>query len=173
MEAITLFIKEILPILVGIFLVVFVSILLTRLILLFLIQRAYDRYQIFKKAVKKKINRKSKIDKEDEELMRAKDELLKSHSATKAAAKAKSGENRSYELMSSMSQEEERKEVEEVKIVDLVKPVGFWTSMILGQKLTYLVSAAQIINKRSKQGFWVSMIEAKERAAGRERGRGL
>lgn len=53
-----------------------------------------------------------------------------------------------------------------------MKPVGFWTSMILGQKLTYLVSSAKLMNKNRKKGFWSSMVEAQERAAGREKGRG-
>ena len=44
--------------------------------------------------------------------------------------------------------------------------------MILGQKLTYLIQSAHIINKRGKQGFWVSMIEAKERQHGKQHSRG-
>jgi hypothetical protein len=60
----------------------------------------------------------------------------------------------------------------QLEIVDFVKPVGFWTSMILGQKLTYLIQSANVLNKRGNKGFWVSMIEAKDRAAGRQHGRG-
>jgi hypothetical protein len=43
--------------------------------------------------------------------------------------------------------------------------------MILGQKLTYLIQSAQTLNKRGNKGFWVSMIEAKDRSAGRQHGR--
>ncbi|MDA9817807.1 hypothetical protein N9C35_02065 [Flavobacteriaceae bacterium] len=57
------------------------------------------------------------------------------------------------------------------KIVDIVKPVGFWTSMVLGQKLTHLVNSANLMNKDNRGGFWVSMVEAQDRAAGRQRGR--
>lgn len=62
--------------------------------------------------------------------------------------------------------------IDEVEIVDIVKPVGFWTSVVLGQKLTYLVSSAKLMNQNRKKGFWTSMVEAQGRAAGRERGKG-
>jgi|TARA_Y100000389_G_C17469268_1_gene528737 hypothetical protein len=71
----------------------------------------------------------------------------------------------------SKSDEIENK-IDEVEIVDIVKPVGFWTSMILGQKLTYLVSSAKLMNQNRKKGFWASMVEAQGRAQGREKGRG-
>ena len=60
----------------------------------------------------------------------------------------------------------------QMNIVDIVKPIGFWTSMILGQKLTYLIQSAQVLNKRGDKGFWASMIEAKERQAGKQHSRG-
>ncbi|MFT4718212.1 MAG: hypothetical protein ACI9IL_000543 [Rickettsiales bacterium] len=77
------------------------------------------------------------------------------------------------EIYSKMTKSGElENDVDEVEIVDIVKPVGFWTSVILGQKLTYLVSSAKIMNKNRKKGFWVSMVEAQGMAAGRERGKG-
>ncbi len=113
-----------------------------------------------------------KFVKEDEELLRKLDELPKAHSATRADKIGRpAAANQSYELMPSQEQQQEKSELGEVKIVDVVKPVGFWTSVILGQKLTYLIQSAQIINKRANRGFWVSMIEAQEQAAGRQHGR--
>jgi hypothetical protein len=44
--------------------------------------------------------------------------------------------------------------------------------MILGQKLVYLIQSAQSLNKRGDKGFWASMIEAKERQAGKQHARG-
>lgn len=70
-----------------------------------------------------------------------------------------------------LATEQDEQALEEVKIVDIVQPVGFWTSMMLGQKLTYLMSAAQLINKKSHKGFWVSMVEAQAQAAGRQHGK--
>jgi len=120
--------------------------------------------QFFKNDVKKFI-------KEDDELLKKLEEIPKAHSATRANKIGKPLQDESYELMPSEEQQQEKKELGEVKIVDIVKPVGFWTSVILGQKLTYLIQSAQIINKRANKGFWVSMIEAQEQAQGREKGR--
>jgi len=94
---------------------------------------------------------KKKLDKKDEDLYRDK---------------------RKEEERYSKIEKENQNNIDEVEIVDIVKPVGFWTSMILGQKLTYLVSSAKLMNKNRKKGFWSSMVEAQERAAGREKGRG-
>ena len=94
---------------------------------------------------------KKKLDKKDEDLYRDK---------------------RKEEERYSKIEKENQNNIDEVEIVDIVKPVGFWTSMILGKKLTYLVSSAKLMNKNRKKGFWSSMVEAQERAAGREKGRG-
>lgn len=112
-----------------------------------------------------------KFIKEDEELLRKLDEIPKAHSETRAGKIGKPPADQSYELIPSEQQQKEKAELAETKIVDIVKPVGFWTSVILGQKLTYLIQSAQIINKRANRGFWVSMVEAQEQAAGRQHGR--
>ena len=87
-------------------------------------------------------------------------------------AKSSQNQSGSYEIIASEEMERDRQELNDINIVDIVKPVGFWTSMILGQKLTYLIQSAQILNKRGDKGFWASMIEAKERVAGRQHSRG-
>ncbi len=96
-----------------------------------------------------------KYPKEDQELFIKKDDLKKSHS---------------YEKLPSVQQQ--KSEIDEVKIVDIVKPVGKWTAAILGRELSYLVNSARIMNQKSNKGFWVSMIEAQQMAAGRQRSRG-
>lgn len=161
--------QDALPVLAIIFISVFILILLTRVILSVIIHFAVKKYKKLK--AKNPFKRKNvKYDKEEDELLRA---IPKAHSATRAANLAKQKQaQENFELMASQEQEQKQEELNEVKIVDMVKPIGFWTSMILGQKLTYLIQSAQIINKRGKQGFWVSMIEAQERAAGRQHGRG-
>lgn len=150
--------KQALPILFLIFIAVLCLIFLTRVIFFFLLNKAYKRYLVLKEAGKKlmKFDKKNFI-KEDEELSRKKDEKQKT--AT-------------YEVMASKEQQLDNDELNKVDIVDIVKPIGFWTSMILGQKLSYLIQSAQILNKRTDKGFWVSMIEAKDRQAGRQHGRG-
>jgi len=175
MEHYLVAIKQALPVLAIIFVLVFVLILLIRLIVFLLINQAVKKYRALKKIATKLTKSKKSFNKKDEELFKVKNDIPRAHSEVKAEMRSKQNQqgSGSYELIASEEQELDRKEMEEVKIVDIVEPIGFWTSMILGQKLTYLVSAAQIINKRSNRGFWVSMIEAKERAAGREHGRGL
>lgn len=160
--------------LMGTFIVVFSLILLARFLLNFAVERAYNNLKKLKKiAVKKNPYAKKNYVKEEDEIFLEKLDLPKAHSQRKAEFRAKlQGKhlsNGQYEVMNMASQ---KQEVDEINIVDIVKPVGFWTSMILGQKLTYLVHSAQIINKRGDKGFWASMIEAKEKAAGRQHSRG-
>jgi len=150
-----------------IFLIIFCSIFLARAILSFALNQAYKNYKKLKKFTAK--NPKKSV-KEDEELLR-KLEIPRANSAVKAEIKNQK-KNGAYELIQSNEQDSERHEMNQVEIVDFVKPIGFWTSMILGQKLTYLIQSAQALNKRGNKGFWVSMIEAKDRSAGRQQGRG-
>lgn len=157
-------IQSALPTIFAIFIVVFLAIIATRLAFIFLMNLARKKYQKLKK-IKQKIiaKRSSKTEKKDEELFRKKEEQKSQSTGNQR--------NSSYEILPSQQQEQD-KDIGKMDIVDIVKPIGFFTSMILGQKLTYLIQSAQIINKRSEQGFWVSMVEAQEKAAGRQHGRG-
>ncbi|MBM5781973.1 MAG: hypothetical protein FJ368_00950 [Pelagibacterales bacterium] len=152
------------------FVTVVALIFVIRFVFNILLDRAYSKIQNLKTRTKK-IYQKKKYIKEEEELKREKIEFPKAHSAAKAelASQKQSG---TYEIMHSQNHEWKKKELNDINIVDIVQPVGFWTSMILGQKLTYLVQSAQILNKRGDKGFWASMIEAKEKAAGRQHSRG-
>lgn len=159
------------PKLLVIFITALATILLARLLfalLFFIAKMVYHNSkktaEFFKKDTKKFL-------KEEDERLRKLAEIPKAHSAVRAGKIGVPQMNEGYELMESEQQQKEKAELAEVKIVDIVKPVGFWTSMILGQKLTYLIQSAQIINKRANKGFWVSMVEAQEQAAGREHGR--
>ena len=175
--------KKIFPVLLAIFFAVFFLIILTRIVFAILIHKARKTYNLLLKKKKNLHQKIKKFKKEDEELLRKKNEFLskipRANSELKAEARAQNAKRAkqnpvsgSYELVESEDQQLEREEKNKVQIVDIVKPIGFWTSMILGQKLTYLIQSAQIINKRENKGFWASMIEAQERASGRQRGRG-
>lgn len=152
-----------------VFLIFFCSILLARAIFLFILNQAYKNYKKLKKLASKNPTSPKKYVKEEDELRR-KREIPRANSAVKAERRNQR-QNGDYELMQSDEKDLERNEMNQVEIVDFVKPIGFWTSMILGQKLTYLIQSAQILNKRGNKGFWVSMIEAKDRASGRQQGR--
>ena len=162
-----------LALLLTIFVAALLFILDTRLfftLLFFIAQTVYGKSKETAELIKKDLK---KFTKEDEELLRKLDEIPKAHSAVRAdkIGKATQKQSHNYELIASEQQQKEKAELTETKIVDIVKPIGFWTSMILGQKLTYLIQSAQVINKRANRGFWVSMVEAQERAAGRQHGR--
>lgn len=161
-------INHALPIIGILFLLVFCSILLIRIVLRIWLYFAIKNYKAIKEKVSKRKLHKKKdhYAKEDEELLREKEEFsAKKRRSSVAAANAKN-----YQVIKSKQQEPE---FERPQIVDVVKPVGKWTAMVLGQKLTYLVSSAKLMNENdSKKGFWTSMVEAQARAAGRERGKG-
>ena len=169
-------IERVLPILLMIFVSVFLAIALLRVILLFLINQSYKKYLALKKVSKKILpSHRKKFLKEEEERMREKLDIPRANSQLKAEMRERKMRqeqgNGSYEIIESQDQKLAKEELNESQIVDIVKPIGFWTSMILGQKLTYLVQSAQSLNKRGDKGFWASMIEAKERSADRQHGR--
>jgi len=153
----------------AIFLVIFFLILLVRMFFFFALNQAHKNYKKLKKNLPAVLKPKEKFFVKKEDELRRKREIPRAHSAVKAEGKNRS--QGSYEIIPSAEQEENHQEMSRVEIVDFVKPIGFWTSMILGQKLTYLIQSAQTLNKRDSKGFWVSMIEAKDRSAGRQHGR--
>lgn len=165
---------KIFTILLAIFIVVLFLIFLIRLAFTALLYHASKNLKKIKKLAAKKYPKKKNYLKEEDELKREKIEFPKAHSQLKAERKAKNNSlgNGSYEIIPSKEQELYKEDLNNVEIVDIVKPVGFWTAMILGQKLTYLIHSAQALNKRGDKGFWASMIEAKEREAGRQHSRG-
>lgn len=59
----------------------------------------------------------------------------------------------------------------EDRIVGIAKPIGFWTSLVLGDQLSQILGRASALNSRSHKGFWVSMLEAQARGLGRQKGR--
>lgn len=156
-DQISLFIKNVLPVLSIIFIGVLAAILLTRLIVNIWLHLAMKKYQKIVKNIQDKKQKFEKVLPKTDEALFIKKEVTREL----------------VERIPSKDQEQQNTELAETKIVDIVKPMGFWTSMILGQKLTYLVSSAQLMNQNSKRGFWVSMVEAQEQAAGRQKGRSL
>ncbi len=59
------------------------------------------------------------------------------------------------------------------QIVDIVKPIGKWTALILGQKLTHILSHAAMMNNKNSKGFWVNTMEAQSKDySSKQRGRG-
>lgn len=157
-EQISNFIQNALPIIGILSVIIFAIILLSRVIVKILLYFAVKNYKAIRNAARRRKKPKAKkiLPKEDDERFVQKDEFAPT-------------KQDSYEIIPS---NQEEVAFEKPEIVDIVKPVGFWTSMVLGQKLTYLVSSAKLMNDNSKKGFWTSMVEAEARAAGRQRGKG-
>lgn len=56
------------------------------------------------------------------------------------------------------------------EIVGMVKPVGRWTAMVLGQKVSYLMQHAETLKTQNDAGYWVNMMHAKDASQGKGRG---
>ena len=134
--------NQFLILIASLFSCVLFAILITRVVFNFLLEQASKKYLKFKKILPKT----TKYIKEEEELMRYKDNLPKAHSQLKAqyAQNSKNQKLPDYEII----EREKEQDLAQVEIVDIVKPIGFWTSVILGQKLTYLIQSAQMLNKK-------------------------
>ncbi|MFC1659794.1 hypothetical protein ACFL0U_04480 [Pseudomonadota bacterium] len=144
-----------------IFVVLLVLVFLVRLffnITLFFLVRKYKGYR---KKKKLKFDKKdvASTPKEDEELLRDKESELVGVEKIPVE----------YDPEQELGEEGE---IEEGKIVGIAEPIGFWTSLILGQKLTFLVNQAHYLSQKGKKGFWVALVEAQGRSRDRQRGRG-
>ena len=55
-------------------------------------------------------------------------------------------------------------------IVGMVKPIGYWTSLIMGQRVTSLMQHAEVLKQQNDNGYWVNMMHARDMAKGKNRG---
>lgn len=62
---------------------------------------------------------------------------------------------------------------EDPVIVDFIKPVGFWSRLIMSQKIGFLMAMRHQMNKKNKHGYFVNLINAQSMSQGKEKGRGL
>ncbi len=120
---------------------------------------------------KKKDNRTNKLapktnvvvyKKEDEELLRDQKKEKKQEREQFNLQGVQRMNDEFEERMSTVNYEED------AKVVGIVKPIGFWTSLILGDQLSQILGRAQALNSKSHKGFWVSMLEAQARGLGRQ-----
>lgn len=145
------------------FLIALIFIALVRLTLnltLFFLIKKYKKYRKRKSDEKEEKRTEPVVPKTDEE-------LSKVHNKHRLKNVQRLPSTRAREFDEDMDYGREYS-----RVVDVVKPIGFWTSLILGQKLSHLVNRAHVLNSREHKGFWVSMVEAQARGAGRQKGRG-
>lgn len=58
-------------------------------------------------------------------------------------------------------------------IVDVAKPVGFWSRLIMSQKLGFMMTLTQQMKKNHNHGYFVNLINAQARSQSKEKGRGM
>ena len=58
-------------------------------------------------------------------------------------------------------------------IVDVAKPVGFWSRLIMSQKLGFMMALKQQMNKNHNNGYFVNLMKAQARSQSKEKGRGM
>jgi len=156
------YLKEAIITIAILFVIVLLFIILVRLFFKITLFFLMKKYRLYKE--------RFKLKREEKFFRKEDDELLKD--------KVKEEEKfQSLELMDISEEEKDRikeginQDIEEGRIVGVAEPVGFWTSLILGQKLTFLVNQAHAMEKEGK-GFWVALVNAQARSQERTRGRG-
>jgi hypothetical protein len=60
---------------------------------------------------------------------------------------------------------------QDVEIVGLAKPVGFWSKFVMSQKLGFIM-ARMNLQKSSGNGYWVNLIKAQASSQSKEQGKG-
>ena len=60
---------------------------------------------------------------------------------------------------------------DEVQIIGLAEPKGFWSKFVMNQKIGYFMARANFQN-RNQSGFWVNLIKAQAVSQGKDQGRG-
>lgn len=60
---------------------------------------------------------------------------------------------------------------EQTKIVGVVKPIGRWTKLILGQKVGYMMQQANALKEQTGHSYWQTMINSHDTRRGKGQGR--
>lgn len=60
---------------------------------------------------------------------------------------------------------------EQTKIVGVVKPIGKWTKLILGQKVGYMMQQANALKEQTGHGYWQTMMNSHDTRRGKGQGR--
>jgi predicted Holliday junction resolvase-like endonuclease len=86
--------------------------------------------------------------------------------------KEKEIEEAKYDQVTRYQEDEIEKEVatEQAQIVDVVKPVGFWTRFIMSQKINFMI--AHIKGQRNGTGYWQALVNAQAAFQGKNKGKG-
>jgi FtsZ-interacting cell division protein ZipA len=126
----------------------FLLIIIILILLLWFLLQKQSKQSIILKKVKIKSATKPKTQKKllktDEELFIAKEKII-SNTERKKRERQKNQEHQ---------QNQEHEEYQE-KIVGIVKPQGYWTNRIFGERFSTILA----MSKQSKTGFWTTLVE--------------
>jgi len=61
---------------------------------------------------------------------------------------------------------------EDMKIIGVAKPVGFWSKFVMSQKMGYIMTRMQMQTSKDQKGYWVNLMKAQAASQGKEQGRG-
>jgi hypothetical protein len=123
----------------------FLLVIIILIVLLwFLLSKTQKPSIILKKSKIKSIKKpktQKKLLKTDEELFIAKEKIISNTERKKLERQKK--------------QENQEDQEEQEKIVGIVKPQGYWTNRIFGERFSTILA----MSKQNKTGFWTTLVE--------------
>lgn len=61
---------------------------------------------------------------------------------------------------------------DDVQIVGVAEPVGFWSKFVMNQKAGYIMARMSFQNQKGSKGYWVNLIKAQASSQGKDQSRG-
>ena len=92
-------------------------------------------------------------------------------SRDKLAEKKKQQEIESGVVLYDPERRNEIGRADDIEIVGVAEPKGFWSKFVMNQKIGYIMARANFQNK-SQSGYWVNLIKAQAASQSKEQGRG-
>lgn len=135
----------------------FIVISLIRIILYFVLKGIINKYKNLLKLLTNKLNKNK-----NESFTNRDDKRLKDKEKEKILDKV-------YKI-----NQEERilQQPIQTRIIGIVKPVGRWTQLILGQKVSYMMQQANALKQQTEHGYWQTMVHSHDIRKGKGFGRG-
>lgn len=133
-------------------------IVIVRGLLNFIIYLSSNKILKVNKALDNNSYSKKNFIKEDEELIKYKNEIPQAHSKVKADKIAYNNQKQ-YQIINDQQHEEQE------YIVGIVEPVGFWTRKIFGQRIATILAQVESYKKGESTKFWQNFVKASRQQA--------
>ena len=69
-------------------------------------------------------------------------------------------------------EEQALSQADDVQIVGVAKPVGFWSRFIMNQKAGYIMARMSFQHQKGSKGYWANLIKAQASSQGKDQSRG-